>query len=313
MGRIGKIRLGKTTLDNRIIWILSAFIIVFLIFGGVITLMCMALPLPYDRLSDRMFFVVNTYIVQFLPLLLTALLYFALVPKNRFILKKLNPANERNTGRKFCAGLLAGFLMNSACAAAALIHGDIRLSLAFDFTDLPFYLAAFSFVCVQSATEEIMCRGFLYERLSIHYPRLLAMVLSGIVFSMMHAANNGITSAALFYLFLCGVSFAAADWAAGSIWTPIGIHTAWNFTQNLIYGLPNSGVVSESSVFRAEAVNGNINLIYDPVFGVEGAVPALIAMIVLTAACVYMCRQADRIKELVLSYENEMDEPEVLI
>ncbi len=33
----------------------------------------------------------------------------------------------------------------------------------------------------------------------------------------------------------------------------MGVHMAWNYTQNIIFGLPNSGIVSGFSLFKLDA------------------------------------------------------------
>lgn len=48
------------------------------------------------------------------------------------------------------------------------------------------------------------------------------------------------------------------------------IHTAWNFTQNIIFGLPNSGNVVPYSIFKLDAGSAVKNFAYDPGFGIEG-------------------------------------------
>jgi hypothetical protein len=78
----------------------------------------------------------------------------------------------------------------------------------------------------------------------------------------------------------------------------MGIHTGWNFTQNYLFGLPNSGLVSEASVFHLDAANGITNLIYDWDFGVEGGLPALFIDGFLGAVIIYLACRNGRIREL---------------
>jgi membrane protease YdiL (CAAX protease family) len=71
-----------------------------------------------------------------------------------------------------------------------------------------------------------------------------------------------------------------------SIWLPMAAHAAWNFTQNIIFGLPNSGMVSTFSVMKLDASLGQLTFFYDPVFGVEGSAFLLIFSIVLMIAVI---------------------------
>jgi hypothetical protein len=81
----------------------------------------------------------------------------------------------------------------------------------------------------------------------------------------------------------------------------------WNFTQNFLFGLPNSGLVSEVSVLHLDAANGVSNLIYNYEFGVESTVIALIVHIALGAAALLLARRDGRLGELLLSYEKKAE------
>ena len=78
----------------------------------------------------------------------------------------------------------------------------------------------------------------------------------------------------------------------------MGIHTGWNFTQNLLFGLPNSGLVSEASVFGLDAASARNSFVYNVDFGVEGAMPAVLADILLGVICLILAAKQGRLKEL---------------
>ena len=164
-------------------------------------------------------------------------------------------------------------------------------------------LLAFIAVFFQSASEEVWCRGFVYERVNIHYPLWVAILINSVVFGLLHIFNDGVTALAIVNIIICGIGYSLLRWYTGSIWTAFGIHTMWNFTQNFIFGLPNSGLVSEVSMFRLDAATGIDSLMYSYEFGVEGAWPALfidglIAIVIIVLAC-----RNGRIREMTLSKE----------
>ena len=78
----------------------------------------------------------------------------------------------------------------------------------------------------------------------------------------------------------------------------MAIHTAWNFTQNFIFGLPNSGLVSEASIFALDAANAKTSWIYSASFGVEGGIPSLIADGALGVICLILAARKGRLGEL---------------
>ena len=259
-----------------------------------------------DRLTDirssAVVFITERYMCLALSVLVFVL-FCRFTRKNRFILEGMLPKNDRKFLSRFGIGILLGFLTNFFCILCALLHGDIKLVWDFSFSGVPVMLLAFIAVFFQSASEEVWCRGFVYERVNIHYPLWVAILVNSLVFGLLHIFNDGVTAFAIVSIIICGIGYSLLRWYTGSIWTAFGIHTMWNFTQNFIFGLPNSGLVSEVSMFRLDAATGIDSLMYSYEFGVEGAWPALfidglIAIVIIVLAC-----RNGRIREMTLSKE----------
>ena len=145
----------------------------------------------------------------------------------------------------------------------------------------------------------------MYERIKIHYPLWVAVLANGVFFGLLHSFNDGATVFAIVSIIVCGISYSLVRWYSGSIWLVMGIHTMWNFTQNFLFGLPNSGLVSEVSIFRLDASNGTSNLIYDYGFGVESTIPAILADFTLGIVVLLLAKRNGRLGELFMSYEKK--------
>ena len=250
----------------------------------------------------------------------------SVVRKNRFILRSFLPRgagknhkikvvedtyrpSQENTPGKLLLGMFIGFLTNSACILCAMIHGDLRFSLHFSFSMIPVLIYALLMVFIQSSSEELWCRGFMYERICIRYPLLAAAAVNGLFFGGLHLFNENVSVLAMADLIISGISYSLVRWYTGSIWTVMGIHTMWNFTQNFLFGLPNSGLVSQVSLLRLDASAGTSSLVYDCGFGVEGALPAVIADCLLGVSVLILAKKKGRLGELKMSYagrEKEM-------
>lgn len=177
-----------------------------------------------------------------------------------------------NTLKLFGLGLVIGFLMNGVCILLAWLHKDLHFSLgSFQFGYL---LVAFLCVLVQSAAEELVTRGYMMGALRERYPVWVAVAANSLFFAALHLLNPGITVLSFLNIVMIGLCFSLVMVVFDSLWMCVALHTAWNFTQNLIFGLPNSGIVSKSSWLHLEAARGS--LLYDAVFGVEGSVTALV-------------------------------------
>ena len=167
------------------------------------------------------------------------------------------------------AGILLGFGMNGFCILMSVIMGDIKLSFS-GFDPKLFFIFLFC-VLIQSGAEEIIDRCYLYQKLRRRYRWPL---VNALVFMSLHMGNPGVTKLGLLQVFLIGVLFSLIVYYWDSLWTVIWAHTAWNFSQSIVFGLPNSGIVSKYSVFKLEAASARDGIFYNTSFGVEGSMGA---------------------------------------
>lgn len=302
----------STSINNRIIWILLAFVGWYMLIGDTLMWLVMSVfqrNFYYTYYDNAALVFILEYYAPLIISVLFFLLMCAVIRKNRFMLEIVKPTHKKRSMSKFGLGLLLGFLTNFFCILCAMLHGDIKLYFDFSADQIP--LMIFAFICVffQSTSEELWCRTFMYERINIHYPLWVAILVNGVVFGLLHSWNDGITALAMADLIICGISFSLLRWYSGSIWTCMGIHTMWNFTQNFLFGLPNSGLVSEASIFHLDAANGFSNLIYDYVFGVEGAVPAVFMDLMIGVVIIILAIKQGRMHELLESRESKGEMP----
>lgn len=210
----------------------------------------------------------------------------ALIRKNRPLFKAYGTGCKGNNAVNLLIGLLIGIGMNGAAILMAWMHGDIRMY--FDkFEPVPFIIL-FIAVFVQSAAEEMVCRGFIYQRVLRTYRNRfwLAVIINSVFFGMIHLGNDGISAMAVVDLVVTGLLFSAMVYYFDSLWMAMAAHAGWNFTQSILAGLPNSGIVVPYSVFRLDAASARDSFFYNVAFGVEGTVPAITIQIVVLAALV---------------------------
>ena len=187
-----------------------------------------------------------------------------------------------NNFRGLLIGLFLGFACNGFCILMSSLMGDISLTYS-GFKLVPFVLF-FLCVFIQSAAEELTDRWYLYQKLRRRYQApWIAIVINSLVFMAMHLANPGISPLALTQIFLVGVVFSLFVYYYNGLWIAMAFHAAWNFTQSILFGLPNSGIVSAYSVFKLDAASATSGLFYNVNFGVEGSAGA---NIILLAVCI---------------------------
>ena len=114
---------------------------------------------------------------------------------------------------------------------------------------------------------------------------------------MAHIFNDNATIFSSFAIAVeAGVLLGGAYMLTRSLWAPMGLHAAWNFTQGEIYDVPVSGLDGKGLV---EAKLSGPELLSGGQFGLEASV---IALVIATAAGVWLIRLAIKRGELVQPY-----------
>ena len=239
-----------------------------------------------DGGNNSLVITIGTYL-SFIGMWIVLLALCAAFKSNRPILKALWTTPKGNNIKMLLIGLLIGFATNAICIGAAALHKDIFLY--FDsFPVIPLILLFVS-VFIQSSAEEAVCRGFLYQRLRKSYKNpWVAILVNPLLFAAMHLPNPGMTLLALLNIIIVGILFGAMVYYFDSIWMAMAAHAAWNFTQNVIFGLPNSGIVSAYSIFKLDASTARNSAFYNVEFGVEGTIIALVVLSVSTLIAIYI-------------------------
>ena len=91
--------------------------------------------------------------------------------------------------------------------------------------------------------EELHLRGYVLQNLAEGIGRWPAVLLSSLIFALSHIFNpGGKAPMAIVGLFAAGLFFAYAYYRTGQLWLSIGLHVAWNFFENPVFGFPVSGL-----------------------------------------------------------------------
>ncbi|WP_426687452.1 CPBP family intramembrane glutamic endopeptidase [Rhodanobacter ginsengiterrae] len=150
---------------------------------------------------------------------------------------------------KWLAQVLAGIGLGSALmlAVTALIlaAGGVSFSLepAHGFAALACGAWLFAWVAL---LEEILFRGFVFQRLVDGIGAPAALLLMGVLFAIAHWGNPGMEGSTEFWAsidtVLGGILLGLARLRTGSLALPIGIHFGWNWVQGSWLGFDVSGL-----------------------------------------------------------------------
>ena len=220
---------------------------------------------------------------------LISLFSFAVVPIGIYIYAtKIEKRSWRSIGfskgnafSSTLKGALIGFSMFLAVVIIGLALGQFTFS-GFDFSQaiyaLPF-LVAFT---IQSFGEEIYTRGWTLTYFSKRHSILSAILAANIIFIIPHCFNLGFDLLSIINIFLVGTVFAVMFLRFDNIWICGGAHTAWNFSQGIIFGFSVSGAPTPSLLKFSQAGQ---NIIAGGIFGPESG---LIATGVIVVSLIIM-------------------------
>ena len=173
-------------------------------------------------------------------------------------------------------GILFGlFIMAFAFVFLSTIGEIVFLSYSLDFNQILLSIALFIGV---SFFEEIIFRGYMLKNLLESFNPFVALLISSLFFSLIHASNPNVTSLGLCNIFLAGIFLGVSYVFTKNLWFPIALHFSWNFFQAM-FGFKVSGLDSYSII---EFMIPDNNMINGGEFGFESSILSIIVLFVGT-------------------------------
>ena len=153
---------------------------------------------------------------------------------------------------------------------------------------------AFGEALRSSVTEELVARGVILRLLRRLFGTRAAFLISSSLFGAFHLINPNCTCFSAVCVGLeAGTMLGALYLFTRSLWAPIGMHFAWNFTQSYIFGLPVSGNQAGSSVARSVSSSKDMQIWTGGPFGPEASIAALILCLSFSAVLFTLVSGAD--------------------
>lgn len=287
----------KKIINNPIVDVILTFITAYLLMEHSWTIgdfLIINIPdiLGIDLVSimgEDLYYTWFTYF-SFISIWICGLAIILIFRRYRPLLKAFSPKLKGNNIKvALIGGLSLGFGFNMIVALVAIVTGAIEIH--FVGLGLGVIVLMFISVLIQSGAEELVARVLIYERLrkDFHKWPLIAVLGNGLFFLMIHIGNPGMTFVSTLVLVLVSIMYSLVVYYFDSIWVPIVAHTTWNFTQNIILGLPNSGIVLPISVFKLDAARNNFA--FDSTFGIEGSILVVILHVIICAGLYWFGRK----------------------
>lgn len=156
-------------------------------------------------------------------------------------------------------------------------------------------LSSFFLFAEVTLAEELLFRGFVFQRLIAGAGRWTAQLIIAAFFLLTHLGNPGMTGGAKVMasinIFLASIMFGLAFIRTKSLAMPLGLHFMANFVQGGILGFGVSG--TEQTGLLILAFENAPTWLTGGQFGLEASLPGLICVL-LTALMFYMMKSTTR-------------------
>ena len=200
-----------------------------------------------------------------------------------------------SSAKAFLLGIGIGVTNFCVVLATLALIGEVSIQWSgVAIRDLDIFGIYFAIYLLFAMIEEVINRGYLFQTLCEGIGKVKAAVIISLIFSVIHIFNPDFSILAGVFLFVHGLLYATAYLKTRSLWAPIGLHMAWNFTQGPIAGMRVSGTSVESSLFLTE-VRGP-DMLTGGSFGVEGGLVAIVisAIVLLVVLRTTWLRPSER-------------------
>lgn len=202
--------------------------------------------------------------IQEIILIATPLLAWKLAIKRPFTNMGLTPL--KTDAKDFITGLVFGIVSITIVFLALILSGNANVETWVPHFSSAQLLYLVLFILVGFA-EEILGRGYIMSVLRQTKSKPAIVIVSAIIFALMHSSNQGIGLLPYINLALVGILFSYMFLKSGNIWMCIGYHITWNYLQGYVFGFNVSGTVSDGLLSTTYKTN---NIFNGGAFGPEG-------------------------------------------
>ena len=201
-------------------------------------------------------------------------------------------------GREWAIGGLIGIVLYAACVLLLMLVGMYQIE---GLNPLSYMIPAIVVAVKSSVFEELLFRGVLFRSVEAMAGSWIAIVVSSLVFGLIHLINPDATLAGAVYIAIeAGLLLAALYLVTRRLWMAIGYHMLWNYVQSAVFSGIVSGSITLPGLLKAK--------IEGPTFytgGSFGMEQSVFALVLCTVTGVVMLVIAKRRGHLVPAPRNK--------
>ncbi len=262
----------------------SVLFLIIVVIGSIILFQILGLPAPFDDGQELSQFNLGS-MISFWTMLtgatfITIYLFWIKIDKGSW--KEIGLIDSKSIpnflyGTGLGIGMVTfGYLFMMILGFATFEWGQFALGS---------FTAWLLFFLVQPFFEELLFRGYVLRLIERYFSTWTAIILSSILFGLIHAPNENFSYLGLISIALSGLLMGWLFVRTGTLWAPTGLHFSWNFFQGVIFGYPTSGIntyeVLANQYTGPQWLSGGD-------FGFEGSI---FAVLLLTAVFIWELRK----------------------
>jgi len=192
--------------------------------------------------------------------------------------RKIKEFSKKGIIKNLILGIALGTILQSLTILVIYLQGGYSV-LAIN--SILFVIPSLVMAFTSAIFEEILFRAIIFRILEEKLGSYIALIFSAFIFGLLHLSNpNGSLLNAVGLAIQAGLLLAVTYMYSRSLWLPIAVHFAWNFTQTAIFGAIISGN-SLSKTFITSKIEGK-EWLTGGEFGPEGSIQATVFCLIAT-------------------------------
>jgi hypothetical protein len=208
----------------------------------------------------------------------------------------------KDAGKDWAVGLLLGLVMISAGFILLIILKEI--SWAGTKVDLSSLLLSVVLFLAVAFNEELIFRGYILSNLMRSMNRYVALVVTSVLFSLVHLGNDSFSWFSFLTILLAGLLLGLPYLYTKSLWLPVALHFSWNFFQGTIFGFNVSGNKEYSLITQSREADTLMN---GGAFGFEGSILSVIFLAIAICSFWFYHSRKERATHVALSAEESTE------
>lgn len=139
---------------------------------------------------------------------------------------------------------------------------------------------------IQGGAEEVLIRGWVLPVIGARYKPWIGLLVSSLIFAVLHGLNPNFSAIASINLTLFGVFAGLYAMREGSMWGISALHSVWNWVQGNFFGFEVSGTKADGGTLINLMETGQ-DWLTGGAFGPEGGLAVTIVLLIGMAVILF--------------------------